>query len=97
MKLFSRCSHGFFHYIQDCGAGGGFIFHGISGANKRSTNYLDVYRAKDNAYLGSIKITFGEIESAVVGNDGYVRLLINELGDDTDYIWKTPLNVNELK
>ena len=60
-------------------------------------NYLDVYRAKDNAYLGSIKITFGEIESAVVGNDGYVRLLINELGDDTDYIWKTPLNVNELK
>lgn len=96
-KLFSRCDHGIFHYTQDCGAGGGFIFHGISGANKRTTNYLDVYRAADNAYLGSIKIKLGEIESSVVGKDGYVRLLINTMGDDTDYIWKTPLNVNELK
>ncbi|MBQ3371256.1 MAG: SH3 domain-containing protein [Mogibacterium sp.] len=96
-KLFTRCSHGIFHYTQDCGAGGGFIFHGISGANKKTTNYLDVYRAADNAYLGSIKIKLGEIESAVVGNDGYVRLLINTMGNDTDYIWKTPLNVNELK
>ena len=96
-KLFSRCDHGIFHYTQDCGAGGGFIFHGISGANKRTTNYLDVYRAADNAYLGSIRVKLGEIESAVVGNDGYVRLLINTMGDDTDYIWKTPLNVNELK
>ena len=96
-KLISRCSHSIFHYNQDCGAGGGFIFHGISGANKKTTNYLDVYRATDNAYLGTIKITLGEIESAVVGNDGYLRLLINTMGNDTDYIWKTPLNVNELK
>lgn len=96
-KLFYRCSHGIFHYTQDCGAGGGFIFHGISGANKKTTNYLDVYRAEDSAYLGSIKVKLGEIESAVVGNDGYVRLLINTMGNDTDYIWKTPLNVNELK
>lgn len=96
-KLITRCSHGIFHYNQDCGAGGGFVFHGISGANKKTTNYLDVYRATDNAYLGSIKITLGEIESAVVGNDGYLRLLINTMGNDTDYIWKTPLNVNELK
>ena len=96
-KLFSRCSHGIFHYTQDCGAGGGFIFHGISGANKKTTNYLDIYRAADYAYLGSIKVTLGEIESAVVGNDGYLRLLINTMGNDTDYIWKTPLNVNELK
>ena len=96
-KLFYRCSHGIFHYTQDCGAGGGFIFHGISGANKKTTNFLDVYRAEDYAYLGSIKVTLGEIESAVVGNDGYVRLLINTMGNDTDYIWKTPLNVNELK
>ena len=96
MKLFYRCDHGIFNYSQDCGAGGGFIFHGISGANKKTTNYLDVYRAKDYAYLGSIKITLGEIESAVVGSDGYLRLLINTMGNDTDYIWKTPLNVNEL-
>lgn len=94
--LFPRCKHGIFHYIQDCGAGEGFIFHGISGANKKKTNYLDVYRAEDYAYLGSIKITIGEIESVVVGNDGYVQLLLNTSGY-TDYVWKTPLNVNELK
>ena len=96
-KLFNRCSHGIFHYTQDCGAGEGFIFHGISGANKKKTNFIDIYRAADSAYLGSIKITLGEIESAVVGSDGYLRLLINTMGNDTDYIWKTPLNVKELK
>ena len=96
-KLFSRCNHGIFHYVQDCGAGEGFIFHGISGADKRTTNYIDVYRGADNAYLGSIKVELGEIESAVVGSDGYLHLLINTMGDDTDYIWKTPLKVKELK
>lgn len=95
-KLFYRCSHGIFHYIQDCGAGEGFIFHGISGANKRKTNYIDIYRAEDSAYLGSVKITIGEIESAAVGNDGHLQLLINSPGK-TDYIWRTPLNVRELK
>lgn len=96
MRLFSRCNHGIFHYIQDCGAAEGFIFHGISGKNKKKTNYLDIYRAADNAYLGSIKITIGEIESVVVGNDGYLQLLVNTNGEK-DYVWKTPLNINELK
>lgn len=95
-KLFPRCSHGIRHYIQDCGAGEGFIFHGISGSNKQKTNFLDIYRAADSAYLGSVKITIGEYESAVVGSDGYLYLLINT-SDKTDYIWKTPLNVKELK
>ena len=39
----------------------------------------------------------GEIESAVVGNDGYLQLLINTMGSNTDYVWKTPLNVKELQ
>lgn len=95
-KLFARCKPGIFHYIQDCGAGEGFIFHGISGSNKKKTNYLDIYRAADNAYLGSIKITIGEYESAVVGPDGYLELLLNTK-DMTDYVWRTPLNINELK
>ena len=95
-RLFSRCSHGIFHYPQDCGAAEGFIFHGISGKKKKKTNYLDIYRASDYAYLGSVKITIGEIESAVVGNDGFLQLLINTNGE-TDYVWKTPLNVKELK
>jgi hypothetical protein len=96
MRLFSRCNHGIYHYPQDCGAAEGFIFHGISGSNKKKTNYLDIYRAADNAYLGSIKITIGEIESVVVGNDGYLQLLVNTSGEK-DYVWKTPLNVRDLK
>lgn len=95
-RLFPRCNHGIYHYPQDCGAAEGFIFHGISGKNKKKTNFLDIYRAVDGAYLGSIKITIGEIESVVVGNDGFLQLLINTSGD-TDYVWKTPLNINELK
>lgn len=95
-RLFSRCNHGIYHYPQDCGAAEGFIFHGISGSNKKKTNFLDIYRAVDGAYLGSIKVTIGEIESAVVGNDGFLQLLINTSGT-TDYVWKTPLNINELK
>ena len=95
-KLFPRCSPGFFHYIQDCGAGEGFIFHGVSGSSKKTKNQLDIYRAADMAYLGSIKITIGEYESAVVGPGGYLELLINTEGT-TDYVWRTPLKVTELK
>ena len=95
-KLFPRCKPGFFHYIQDCGAGEGFIFHGVSGRSKKTKNQLDIYRAADNAYLGSIKITIGEYESAVIGPGGYLELLINTDGT-TDYVWRTPLNINELK
>lgn len=95
-QVFPRCRPGFFHYIQDCGAGEGFIFHGISGKNKKAKNQLDIYRAADMAYLGSVKITIGEVESAVVGPGGFLELLINTKGD-TDYVWRTPLNVNELK
>ena len=94
--LFNRCSPGFTHYIQDCGAGEGFIFHGVSGLSKKETNQLDIYRAADQAYLGSISITIGEYESAVVGPDGYLHLLINTNGS-TDYVWRTPLKINELK
>jgi len=72
------------------------MFHGVSGSNYRVTNFLDVYRPEDGAYLGSIKVALGEVESAVVGNDGYVRLLINHSGK-TDAVWQTPLNVNDLQ
>ncbi len=96
ISIFGRCNHGISHSAQDCGAGGGLMFHGVSGSNYRVTNFLDVYRAEDGAYLGSIKVKLGETESAVVGKDGYVRLLINVSGN-TDYIYKTPLNVNDLQ
>lgn len=93
---FGRCSHSFQHSAQDCGAGGGFLFHAVSGSDYRNTNYLDVYRISDRKYLGSIKVTLGEVESAVVNKDGYVELLINHSGT-TDYVWRTPLNINDLQ
>lgn len=95
-SAFGRCSHSFWHSAQDCGAGGGFLFHAVSGASYRTTNYLDVYRISDRKYLGSIKITMGEVESAVVNSKGYVELLINHSGT-TDYVWKTPLNIKDLQ
>lgn len=93
---FGRCRRSFQHSAQDCGAGGGFLFHAVSGANYRTANYLDVYRISDRKYLGSIKVTLGEIESAVVNRNGYVELLINH-SSTVDYIWRTPLNINDLK
>lgn len=93
--LIYRCKPGIEHSVQDCGAGNGYIFHGITSKSDRFLNYLDVYRASDRMYLGSIKVTIDEIESIVVGNDGYIQLLINN-NTRTDYVWKTPLNVYDL-
>ncbi len=95
-SAFGRCDHSFWHSAQDCGAGGGFLFHAVSGSNYRSVNYLDVYRISDRKYLGSIKVTLGEVESAIVDKKGYVELLINHSGH-TDYVWRTPLNIKDLQ
>ena len=91
-----RCEPNMNHSVQDCGACNGYVFHGITSNKNRFLNYLDVYRAKDGKYMGSIKVTMDEIESVVVGNDGYVQLIINT-DQRTDYVWKTPLNVRDLK
>jgi len=93
---FGRCVRSFRHSAQDCGAGGGFLFHAVSGSNYRTSNFLDVYRISDMKYLGSVKVTLGEVESAIVDSEGYVELLINHSGSD-DYIWKTPLNIEDLQ
>lgn len=93
-KLLYRCTHSGTHYVQDCCAYGGLVFHGVSGSNKATENYIDIYRMTDSKYLGSIKLTIGEIESMVVNGNGYLELLINT--SSHDYIWNTPLNVNEL-
>ena len=82
--------------MQDCGAHGGFIFHAVSGKNKHKTNYLDIYREADGAYLGSFKVSLGETESVVVASDGTVELLINHKGTHSEYIWRTPINVKDL-
>ena len=95
-KSFPRCSRGSGYHVQDCGAYNGFVFHGVTRGSNRFENYLDVYRARDGKYLGSIKVTMDEIESVVIGSDGYIQLLINT-AQRTDYVWKTPLNVKDLK
>jgi uncharacterized protein YgiM (DUF1202 family) len=96
-KLFSRCSHSGKTYVQDCGAGKGYVFHALSGSYKFGTNYLDVYRAKDGKYLGSFKVDLGELEGVIVDSKGYVQLLVNCGGTYTEWIWKTPINVKNLK
>lgn len=95
LRKFNRCSRGGTTYVQDCGSSNGFVFHGVSGANKHGTNYLDVYRVDDGKYLGSIIVNLDEIESVIVDNDGFVQLLINNK-TRTDWVYKTPLNVNDL-
>ena len=96
IKRFVRCDHDSGYHVQDCAAYNGFVFHCTSGSDRYKDNCLDVYRSSDGKYLGSIKVKIDEIESAVVGSDGYVQLLINT-AQRTDYVWKTPLNVNDLK
>lgn len=95
-KYFNKCSHSGKTYVQDCGAYGGFIFHAMSGSNKFGKNYLDVYRVSDGKYLGSLSVYLGELESVIVDNEGFVELLVNHGGTYNDYIWKTPLNVNDM-
>lgn len=93
-KLIYRCTHSGTHYVQDCCAYDGIILHGVSGSNKKTINYIDIYRADDSKYLGTLKLTLGEIESLVVNDKGCLELLINTPGKD--YIWTTELNVKEL-
>ncbi|MGX8774457.1 MAG: hypothetical protein ACSW8G_05310 [Bacillota bacterium] len=55
---------------------------------EKSESYIDLYRASDGAYLGSISVPIGEIESCVV-DDGYLVILMNELHTYDDAIYKT--------
>lgn len=93
-KHIYRCTHSGTHYVQDCCAYNGIILHGVSGSNKKTSNYIDIYRADDSKYLGTLKLTLGEIESLVVNDKGFLELLINT--PSKDYIWTTELNVEEL-
>ena len=44
--------------------------------NGGSSSFIDLYRAKDGAYLGSYSMPFGEIESVIV-DDGYLVVGFN--------------------
>ena len=92
----NRCTRSGTYYVQDCAAYNGFIFHCIStGTKTGNQNYIDVYRASDSSYLGTIQFEMGEVESAIVRN-GYLEILCNTPGVP-DYIWKTNLKVTDLE
>lgn len=92
-KMISNVSRGGKIYTQDCCGHGGVVIRCISGPNKHGTNYLDLYNIKKGTYLGTIEVNLGEVESAIVDNDGYLQLLVNSRDD---YIWKTDINIDDI-
>ena len=92
-KLMANCSHSGYVYTQDCCGHAGIVIRCCSGNNKHRVNYIDLYRVKDEKYIGSFFCNIGEVESAIVDNEGYLELLINSRND---YIWKTPINIEDL-
>lgn len=94
-KLIYNIKHPMFIYTQDSCGHAGFVFRCISGSNKHAQNYIDMYRVSDSKYLGSIRVNgLGELESAIVDNEGYLELLVNS---GTDYIYRTNIRVEDLR
>jgi hypothetical protein len=93
-----RCgvvSHSGHTYTQDCGGHAGIMMRVLSGSNRHGTNYVDLYDMINGQYLGSIACELSEVESATVDDDGYMLLLSN-YASDTDIIWKTPINIEDI-
>ena len=82
-------------YSQDCCGHGGILMHCVSGNDRHGVNYIDLYDIEKGKYLGSFGCDLSEVESAIVDKDGYLEILANNTSD-TDYIWKTPINVDSL-
>ena len=94
-KLIYDISRPMHVYTQDSCAHAGFVFRCMSGANKHAENYIDMFRVSDSKYLGSIRVSgLGELESAIVDNEGYLELLVNS---SVDRIYKTKIKVRDLK
>lgn len=93
-----RCgvvNHGGKVYTQDCGGHAGIMFRCLSGSSKHGTNYIDLYDMKNGRYLGTFTCDLSEVESCIVDKDGFLEILANN-SSNTDYIWKTNINVNSL-
>ena len=82
-------------YSQDCCGHGGILLHCVSDSDRHGINYIDIYDIERGKYLGSFGCDLSEVESAIVDNDGYLEILANNTSD-TDYIWKTPINIDSL-
>lgn len=82
-------------YTQDCGGHAGIMFRVLSGSNKHGTNYIDLYDMINGRYLGTISCDLSEVESCIVDKDGFLEILANN-SSNTDYIWKTDLNIDTM-
>lgn len=94
-KTIAAINRGSGYYTQDCGGHGGIMLRCVSDKSKHGTNYVDLYDMVNGKYLGSIACKLSEVESAIVDDEGYMELLCNTT-DRTDYIWKTPINIDDL-
>ena len=87
--------HRGYTYTQDCGGHAGIMMRCLSGKDKHGTNYIDLYDMEGGKYLGSLVCRLSEVESAVCDEDGYLLILANNTAD-TDYIWKTGINIKDI-
>ena len=87
--------HGGYLATQDCGGHAGIMLRCLSGSNTHGINYIDLYHMPTGRYLGTISCDLSEVESCIVDNEGFLEILANNTSD-TDYIWKTNLNIDTL-
>lgn len=95
ISAISPITHKGNHYTQDCGGYNGILMRCISGSSRHETNYVDLYDMVNGLYLGSAECDLSEVESAAVDDEGYMLLLCNYAGD-TDYVYKTPINIEDI-
>ena len=92
---FRRVRRGGTEYMQDCEAYDGLLLNCVSGSSKHGTNYIDIYDMENARYIGTITCDLGEVESAIVNNEGFLEILTNSSGT-SDYIWKTDFNIKKI-
>lgn len=89
INLKSRYAH-----TQASGAYHGVLFQVYIKASKKNTNYIQLYRMSDGAYLGTYRFNMDntELESVLV-QDGYLVFLVNHKGDGKHYIYRSTSKV----
>ena len=94
--IYGSAHHATSLYGQDCGGHAGIMMRCLSPkSDTHGTNYVDLYDMKHGMYLGTVQCELSEVESAAVDEDGYM-LLLGNTSDYTDYIWKTPINIEDI-
>ena len=88
-------SHKGTYFTQDCGGHAGILMRCLSDKSKHGINLIDLYDMVNLKYLGTVECDLSEVESAIVYDEGYMELLCNTKKNE-DYIWKTPINIDDL-